>query len=175
MDVIYKHYAGRILQSSLRWAFLLSGEKFNPPSQDGFLHVGVSMTIGRPTDYSTDLANEICARIAEGRSVVSICKDSDMPCRATLYEWLDLHEDFADKYARAREDQADTLADEMLDVAREKSPDQVAAADKRLLLDTLKWRASKLKQRVYGDKVVNEHTGADGKPIAHTITVKFDD
>jgi phage terminase small subunit len=41
--LLYKHYAGRILQSSLRWAFLLSGEKFNPPSQDGFLHVGVSI------------------------------------------------------------------------------------------------------------------------------------
>lgn len=131
------------------------------------------MTMGRPTAYTPELANEICARIADGRSVVSICKDADMPCRATLYEWLDLHEDFADKYARAREDQADTLADEMLDVARSKSDDQVAAADKRLLIDTLKWRAGKLKQRVYGEKVTQDvkHSG----DVAHTITIKFDD
>jgi len=39
--LLYKHYAGRILQSSLRWAFLLSGKKFNPPSKGGFLHFGV--------------------------------------------------------------------------------------------------------------------------------------
>jgi phage terminase small subunit len=31
------------MQSSLRWAFLLSGKKFNPPSQGGFLHFGVSI------------------------------------------------------------------------------------------------------------------------------------
>lgn len=128
---------------------------------------------GRPTDYTVEKADVICCRIAAGESVTSICADNSMPCRTTLYEWLGLYPDFADKYARAREDQADTLAEEMLDVARQPSKDQVSAADKRLLLDTLKWRAGKLKQRVYGDKVTQDVNHSGG--VEHTIKVVFDD
>lgn len=133
------------------------------------------MAGGRPTDYSTGLANEICARIAEGESLRSICRCEGMPDPVTVRRWLAAHEEFRIQYARAREEQADSLAEEMLDAARKEAIDQVGVADKRVLIDTLKWRAGKLKPKVYGDKVVNEHTGADGKPIAHTITVKFDD
>lgn len=38
-------------------------------------------------------------------------------------------------------------------------------AHKRLLVDTLKWKLSKMLPKVYGDKVLNEHTGKDGGPI----------
>jgi hypothetical protein len=39
-------------------------------------------------------------------------------------------------------------------------------AHKRLLLDTLKWKLSKMLPKVYGDKVTQEHVGAGGGPIA---------
>lgn len=75
-------------------------------------------------------------------------------------------------YARAREDQADTLADEILEVARSKTdPDEMGKVDngavqeKRLLVDSLKWRAAKLGPKTYGDKLQQEHTGSGGGPI----------
>lgn len=43
-------------------------------------------------------------------------------------------------------------------------------AHKRLVVDTLKWKLSKMLPRVYGDKVTQEHTGAGGGPIALTST-----
>ena len=39
-------------------------------------------------------------------------------------------------------------------------------ASKRLQIDALKWKLSKMLPKVYGDKITNEHTGADGGPIA---------
>lgn len=43
----------------------------------------------------------------------------------------------------------------------------------RLRVDTLKWSASKLAPRVYGDRTAHEHTGKDGTPI--TLAVRYDD
>jgi hypothetical protein len=60
--------------------------------------------------------------------------------------------------ARARCDQADALVEEILDVARSapraKSSEEVQGY--KLLVDTLKWRASKMKPRSYGEKLTLE-------------------
>ena len=128
---------------------------------------------GRPSTMTDAVTATICERIAAGESLVSICRDDAMPCYTTVQTWLGLHEDFAARYARAREDQADVLADEMLDIAREKSGDQIANADKRLLLDTLKWRAGKLRPKVYGDRQTVDQT-VSGE-IAHTVRVVLTD
>lgn len=39
-------------------------------------------------------------------------------------------------------------------------------AHKRVQIDTRKWMLSKMLPKVYGDKVTQEHTGANGGPIA---------
>ena len=56
---------------------------------------------------------------------------------------------------RAREDQADAHVEEILDVARKAVHAKTSeeAHGYRLLVDTLKWRASKMKPRSYGDKL----------------------
>ena len=38
-------------------------------------------------------------------------------------------------------------------------------ASKRLQVDTLKWKLSKMLPKIYGDRVTTEHTGAGGGPI----------
>lgn len=131
------------------------------------------MAAGRKTAYNNALAAAVCGRIAVGESLRTICADAAMPSMATVQRWLAAHPDFASQYAMAREDQADTLAEEMLDVARAKSVDQVEATDKRLLIDTLKWRAGKLRPKVYGDRQMVDQT-VSGE-IAHTVRVVLSD
>lgn len=121
--------------------------------------------VGRPSKYSDELADLICTRIACGESLRTICFCDGMPHIDTVFTWLKIHPVFTDKYTRAREAQADYITEEMLDVARTKSSDQIDNQDKRLLIDTLKWRAGKLRPKVYGEKIVAEHTGEDGGPI----------
>lgn len=121
---------------------------------------------GRPTKYSLKIALEICDRIADGESLVKICSDPAMPKKTAVYEWLLRHQEFADIYARAREDQADTLADEIHAISDE-LPQQIVD-DKgktrydsayvqwqKNRVDARKWVAAKLKPKKYSDRIAH--------------------
>jgi hypothetical protein len=126
--------------------------------------------LGRPTMYTQQMANLICLRIAEGESLREIVRSEGMPERATVYDWLLKKPDFADQYTRAREEQADTLADEIIAIADEQ-PEIIPVLDKRTgeliehkldnaflqwqknRIDARKWTAMKLKPKKYGERV----------------------
>ena len=123
--------------------------------------------MGRPSEYTADVAATICAQLVEGKSLRSICRQEEMPGLTTVFVWLQKHPDFAEQYARAREAQADTLADEITDIADDSANDyhdrELADGSKervvdtehinraRLRVDARKWIASKLKPKKYGD------------------------
>ncbi len=104
--------------------------------------------------------NMVCARIARGESLRSACKDKDLPDRDTINRWLNADNDGAlcGQYARAREEQADFYADEIVTIA-DTEPD---AAIARVRIDARKWVASKLRPKRYGDKLALG--GADDLP-----------
>ena len=66
---------------------------------------------------------------------------------------------------RAREAQADAWASEIVDRARAVPADAAHVAKARLEIDSVKWVASKLLPRKYGERVSAELTGAGGGPI----------
>lgn len=74
---------------------------------------------GRPTKFTTALADIICERIADGESLRSVCRDDAMPAKSTVLAWLadDDKSAFRTKYAQAREIQADGFVDEMVEIA----------------------------------------------------------
>ena len=123
--------------------------------------------IGRPSRYTPELAAKICARLAEGETLRSICRDETTPSKTTLLRWLadERNVDFRDRYAHAREMQADALFDEALEIADDASGDWVTDKDgkktldhehvqrSRLRVDTRKWAAGKLAPKRYGDKL----------------------
>lgn len=124
--------------------------------------------IGRPSSYNDELAHEICFRIVQGESLNRIVKNSDnMPDIATVYRWLLVNETFRNMYAQAKEDQADTLADEIQDISDERPMMTIVTDDEtiekldavginrnRLRVDARKWIAAKLKPRKYGDRQI---------------------
>ncbi len=73
---------------------------------------------GRPSIWSEALEDEICRRIAAGRSVLSVSKDDDMPSDFTIWKWMNERESFSLKYARAIEARAMAHADEISDLSR---------------------------------------------------------
>jgi hypothetical protein len=140
-----------------------------------------NMSAGRPTDYTPEIGSAICAEIALGYSLRTICTTGSMPCVATIFNWLRVHPEFLEQYTRAKEEQADALAEEMLDIADDGTNDWVEKNGKdgkpfialdaehvqrsRLRIETRKWIASKLKPKKYGEKVNVEATGKDGTPL----------
>ena len=139
--------------------------------------------VGRPSGYSQELADRICAELAAGKSLRTVCKADDMPSTQTVFRWLRTYPEFCDQYARAKDESADMLVDDMLDIADESSNDWMANNDPenpgyrlngeainraRLRVDTRKWIAAKLKPKKYGEKIQTELTGANGGPVEMT-------
>lgn len=117
---------------------------------------------GRPTLYNSDIAAEICEHISEGNSLRSYCEKDDTPSKASVFKWLIENKEFSDQYARARSEQADVHADEIIDIADETHLDP---QDRRVKIDARKWVASKLKPKKYSERVQTELTGKDGGAI----------
>lgn len=106
----------------------------------------------KPMPFDQGACDVICERIAKGSSLRSILRDDDsLPSMPTILKWLAEYPAFALQYAHAREAQADTLVDEMLDIADNKSLDP---KDRRVRIDTRKWLAGKMKPKKYGDKTL---------------------
>lgn len=136
---------------------------------------------GRPSDYSDELAATICERLTNGATLRQLCTAEGMPDRSTVYRWLEAHEDFRDRYARACELRADAWADELIEIADEaardtkrndrgeESADAEWISRSKLRVDARKWLMARAAPKKYGDKVLNEHTGADGGPVVTAI------
>lgn len=141
--------------------------------------------MARPSSFADSIADAICERLAEGESLRAICAAEDMPSKGTVFRWLAQSTEFRDQYARAREAQADTLADEIVDIADdgrndkyvddEGRPrvDQDVIARSRLRVDARKWVAAKLKPKVYGDKSTTEVSGLNGGPIDMAVSINI--
>lgn len=97
----------------------------------------------------------ICTEVALGKSLRKICRSATMPDLSTAREWINTSDELAKQYARAREEQADFYADEIIEIA-DKAKDANLARQK---IEARKWVASKLKSKTYGDKVA--HVGGD--------------
>ena len=128
--------------------------------------------MGRPSTYTENIGNDICVSIASGNSLVSYCKLANIDY-STVTGWLNQFPEFATKYARAREDQADFMADEIMNLADELPPitplgaiDSAWVSNQKNRIEARKWIASKLKPKKYGDKQSVEITGKDGEPLS---------
>lgn len=109
--------------------------------------------------YDESLMTALCERIGSGETLRSLAKEFGID-RAAIFRWVTAHPAAADHYARARELQADAHFDEIVDAARALD---IAARDgaitseqvqaHRAAIDARKWAASKLKPKVYGDRL----------------------
>lgn len=133
------------------------------------------MTIGRPSDYDPDIATVICERIANGESIRAICASKGMPSHTTVYRWIDAHDEFRSQYARAREDQAERYASELIEIAESvDTSNRVAIEAAKLRIDTRKWVASKLLPKVYGDRISQDVTIAGMSDVLREASAMLD-
>lgn len=125
--------------------------------------------------YTQEIAIDICEKLAEGQSLRAICRENGMPGKGTVFKWLQDNPAFEEMYIRARDAQADALADDILDIAdtpqmgvkTETKGDEVKTIEgdmidhRRLQVEARKWIASKLKPKKYGATVVNQNQTLD--------------
>lgn len=132
--------------------------------------------------FNQTIADEILETISgSSLSLANILKQKEeYPGITTFFKWLNETESFAKDYARAKECQAEYMAEEMLEIADDGSNDYMTITKgdmeynvedrevtnrSRLRVDTRKWLASKLLPKKFGDKLEvkseSHHTFSD--------------
>lgn len=102
-------------------------------------------------EFNQRIADRILEAIVDGKSLRSICELQSMPSRSTVLKWLEENPSFADRYAHAREAAADSFADYIVALAAAANENNYNSI--RVKVDALKWIASKLKPKRYGDRL----------------------
>jgi hypothetical protein len=117
--------------------------------------------------YPAATWDEIIERLSNGASLRAILKSKDMPSRTMVMKKILSDAEYSDRYDRAREMQADSFADELMEIADDQSEEP---ASRRVRFDARRWYASKVFPRRYAEKVQNEHSGKDGGVLQLIIT-----
>ncbi len=133
--------------------------------------------VGRPSTYTKELADLICSRIIEGKSLRSILNEEDMPDKSTVFRWLREFKEFRDNYDSSVIERTLAMGEEIIDIADEGTNDfmTITKGDvsynvedrevtnrSKLRVETRKWLMSKMQPKKYGDKV---DVTSDGKAI----------
>jgi hypothetical protein len=145
------------------------------------------MPAGRPSEYTQEIADKICERLAIGVSLRTACKEDDMPSIATVFNWFRSYPEFLEQYTRAKQESADAMADDILDIADDGTNDWMevnrkgytsweqngeAMGRSKLRVETRKWLMAKMKPKKYGDKLDMTTNGKDmPTPILGGISI----
>ena len=136
--------------------------------------------------YDADVAEAIIDAIATSSlGLGSVIKELGLTVRpSTFYRWLQKSDELRERYARARADQAQVMAEEIAQIAdntergeiitlKADGTQEIKSADmiehRKLRIESRKWLAAKLIPKVYGDKMAV--TGADGGAIQIVSTI----
>lgn len=145
------------------------------------------MKTGRPTEYSDEVIDQICEIISKSeKGIHKICRENpDFPSVAILMRWLSdgNHRYFVEQYRRAKELQADFMAETLLEISDDSSDDTIITEKgvlenkefvnrSKLRVETRKWLMSKLLPKKYGDKL---DVTSDGKAINQSVVVPTKD
>ncbi len=134
--------------------------------------------------FTQELFENICKDIAtSSKGLKEVCESHGVTSRV-FYSWIQKDEALLHIYTRAREEQADLLADEIIKLADDKTGDTQAGefgdvgnaaniARSRLQVEARKWIAAKLKPKKYGDKVEVE-SNVNIQSLPDWLTKKID-
>ena len=113
-----------------------------------------SEVAGRPTKYNEELSIKILGQLAEGKSLVDICKKKGMPSQSAVYRWAIQYPEFRERYTRAREIQAHVFFDEIVSIAdnTELGNDRLA----HLRIEARKWVVGRMRPIQYGEAVLRK-------------------
>lgn len=123
------------------------------------------------------MVDDILARLSEGEPLAAICRTPGYPHPSTVRDWVNADEDLSRRFARARADGFDAIAEEALDIA-DGDPgttptgtvDGAEVMNRKLRIETRLKLLAKWDPKRYGDKVQVDGPGAGGSHIVRVVT-----
>jgi hypothetical protein len=117
-----------------------------------------------PKPESKPTKDEIIQNVLDGMAIGGLscfkaCQAAGVP-NSTFMRWVDADAELAERYAHAREDLIERMANEVLELADSDVPetgdgkrDWQAIQQRKLQVDSRKWLLSKLAPKKYGDRL----------------------
>jgi len=106
--------------------------------------------------------DDIIELIACTGNAASACRQIDVPM-GTFWRHLAKDASLLERYARAKSQGMDALAEEIFDLSDRKVETDLELAQRRLQIDARKWTLSKIAPKKYGDRMI--HAGDQENPI----------
>lgn len=142
--------------------------------------------MARPSNFTQELADEICERLMQGEPLRVICRDDHMPAWRTVYDWMDARPDVGAAIAQARTRGFDAIAEECLEIADETAFDTKEGAQgafvansewisrSKLRVETRLKLLAKWDPKRYGDKLAVTDPNGEGlfAGLAETIAAR---
>lgn len=130
--------------------------------------------------YSIMHRDYLLEQIAYGRTMRAICSEPGMPCESSVYYWMQRDDNFKRQYFEAKEiaglvlgEQVMGVNDDIAKVLKNANPSAVHVSALKLKSDNLKWGASKLAPKMYGDKSKVDLSSEDGTMSAPPAMIKI--
>jgi len=108
--------------------------------------------------FDMEIAQRVCDAIEDSsKGLQRICKaEENFPSSRQFHRWLVESEELRQRYARAKNMQADLLVEQVIEIADDEKRDPNC---RRISIDARKWTAGKLTPEKYGDKIELDHKG----------------
>lgn len=116
--------------------------------------------MARLTEYNFDLCVEICNELADGHNIKRILASKEKyPDWTTFRRWKQNNEELRTLYINSQQDKAIALENELDDLRDMLTSKEIDASTYNVLAQTIKWKMAKFYPKVFGDKVMQEHSG----------------
>jgi len=118
--------------------------------------------MARLDEYNFELAKKICEEVANGKSVIKVLLDNEeYPSWSTFRRWKSDHEELQTQYMSAIQDKADFCLFEIDEICKEMKEGTLDYQVGRIIVDTLKWKASKFYPKMYGTTPIDFTSGGE--------------
>ena len=121
---------------------------------------------GRPSKRTPAVIAKILAGLSEGTPLTVICAPKNMPSDTSVRNWMRDDAELSSAIAGAREKGFDTIAANLRETARGAGDSTGDFQRDKLIIETDLKLLAKWDPKRYGDRIVQEITGADGGPVA---------
>lgn len=109
--------------------------------------------MARISEYDFEMCKEICSEVANGFNIKTVLKSKpEYPTFQTWCNWKRQNQELFDLYIKSIQDKADSVEEELETIYDMLKAKELDPATANVLIQTLKWKASKYYPKMFGDK-----------------------
>ena len=130
--------------------------------------------MARPSEYKYELCEEICNRIADGENIKTILNSDDrFPSFPTWCKWKRENSELLNLYVNSIQDKGESVDSKIDEIWEGCRTGLYDASTANVLIQTLKWKASKYYPKMFGDKTDITSGGEKIQTAPTTIQVEI--